>query len=151
MLDGVEMCGDPGKEVYTARTFSDRRYESKMINSYGHPVPVVDGALQREGGAFKAKVLRTEFSDERDTIEYDLTKAYKTANLKSLIRKVVFDRKKNTVEVEDDVEFVKPSSFEVPIVTYRNCGGDVRLRWRFRLPLHLSFATKRLIIRVYLL
>ena len=125
MLDGVEMCGDPGKEVYTARTFSDRRYESKMINSYGHPVPVVDGALQREGVAFKAKVLRTEFSDERDTIEYDLTQGYKTANLKSLVRKVVFDRKNNMVEVEDDVEFVKPSSFEVPIVTYRNCDGDV--------------------------
>jgi hypothetical protein len=125
MIDGVEMCGDPGNEVYTARTFSNRRYESKMINSYGHPVPVVDGKWQREGRSFKAKVLRTDFTDARDTIVYDLTKAYKTTELKSLVRKVVFDREKNTVEIEDSVEFLKPSAFEVPIVTYRNYTGDI--------------------------
>jgi hypothetical protein len=125
MIDGVEMCGDPGNEVYTARTFSNRRYESKMINSYGHPVPVVDGKWQCEGRSFKAKVLRTDFTDARDTIVYDLTKAYKTTELKSLVRKVVFDREKNTVEIEDSVEFLKPSAFEVPIVTYRNYTGDI--------------------------
>ncbi len=125
MLDGVEMCGDPGKEVYTRRTFSDRRYDSKILNSYGHPVPVVGGRLQQEGGDFKAEVLRTDFTEGLDTIAYDLTKAYDAPDLKSLVRTVVFDREKMTVDIEDAVEFSKPSAFEVPIVTYRDCEGDV--------------------------
>jgi len=40
---------DPGGEVYTARTFSSRRYESNVLNSFGHPVPLVAGKLQRTG------------------------------------------------------------------------------------------------------
>ena len=41
---------DSGGEVYTSRTFSGRRYESKILNSWGHPVPVIGGALQRTNG-----------------------------------------------------------------------------------------------------
>ena len=37
---------DPGGEVYTARTFSSRRYEGQLLNSFGHPVPRVAGTLQ---------------------------------------------------------------------------------------------------------
>ncbi|MGB2807048.1 MAG: hypothetical protein WBC22_04885, partial [Sedimentisphaerales bacterium] len=40
---------DPGGEVYTARTFSGQRYESNVLNSFGHPVPIVAGKLQRTG------------------------------------------------------------------------------------------------------
>jgi len=40
---------DPGGEVYTARTFSNRRYESNVLNSFGHPVPMVAGKLQKTG------------------------------------------------------------------------------------------------------
>ena len=31
---------DPGSETYTARTFSKQRYESKLLNSFGHPVQI---------------------------------------------------------------------------------------------------------------
>jgi hypothetical protein len=48
---------DPGSEVYTARTFSARRYESQVLNSYGHPVPLVAGQLQRTGRKAEARVL----------------------------------------------------------------------------------------------
>ena len=41
-----------------------RDYESKVLNSYAHPVPVVGGCLQSTGAKFAAKVLRTEFTDE---------------------------------------------------------------------------------------
>ena len=67
---------------------------------------------------------RTDFTDGRDTITYDLTRAYDAPDLKSLVRTVVFDREKKAIEIEDAVEFLKPSSFEVPIVTYRDCEGD---------------------------
>ncbi|MCX5685676.1 MAG: heparinase II/III family protein, partial [Planctomycetota bacterium] len=54
---------DPGAEVYTARTFSSRRYDSKLLNSFGHAVPVVAGQLQRTGRDAQAKVLRADFTD----------------------------------------------------------------------------------------
>ena len=46
---------DPGAEVYTARTFSSKRYDSGVLNSFGHPVPRVAGKLQRSGRQAEAK------------------------------------------------------------------------------------------------
>ena len=121
MLDGVEMCGDPGGEVYTRRTFSKDRYVSKMLNSYGHPVPVVGGRLQKTGRKAAAKVLKTSFTEGVDTIALDCTAAYDVPDLKSLVRTLVFDRRKGTATITDKVSFAKPMQFEVPVITYRDC------------------------------
>lgn len=128
MLDGVEMGGDPGREVYTKRTFSDRRYESKVLNSYGHPVPVIAGRLQQVGREFEAKVVKTDFAEDRDEIVYDLTKGYDASSLKSLVRRVVLDRKGCTITIEDTVELTEPSKFEVPYVTCRDYVKDEAAR-----------------------
>ena len=120
MLDGVEMGGDPGGEVYTERTFSALRYESRVINSYGHPVPVVDLKLQGVGRQFAAKVVKTDFGAERDEIVYDLKGAYPACSLESLTRRVVFDRLRGEITVTDEAKFSKPSAFEVPFITYRD-------------------------------
>jgi len=119
MMDGVEMCGDPGGEVYTRRTFSKDRYVSKVLNSYGHPVPVVGGKLQRGGRKAAANVLKTEFTDAKDVIVLDCTAAYDVPALKSLVRTMTFDRKNCTVTISDAVAFTEPTAFEVPVITYR--------------------------------
>ena len=62
VIGSREVLLDPGSEVYTARTFSARRYESNLLNSFGHPVPVVAGQLQRTGKEARAEVLATEFA-----------------------------------------------------------------------------------------
>ena len=135
MIDGAEMCGDPGGEVYTRRTFSSRRYDSKMLNSYGHPVPVVGGKLQQTGRKAAAKVLKTEFTDGVDTIVLDCTAAYAAPNLKSLVRTMVFDREHGTVTVTDEVSFSNPAAFEVPVVTYRDWTKDEgAMRFKFKHP-----------------
>jgi len=67
---------DPGAEVYTARTFSARRYDSDVLSSFGHPVPVVAGQLQRTGADARARVLRTEFGEAQDVLALDLRAAY---------------------------------------------------------------------------
>lgn len=122
MLDGVEMCGDPGGEQYTRRTFSKDRYVSKVLNSFGHPVPVVGGHLQSTGRKAAAKVLSHSFSDERDVLVLDCTAAYPSAKtLKSLVRTMTFDRARDRVSISDRAEFTKPTAFEVPVVTYRDC------------------------------
>ena len=67
---------DPGSEIYTARTFSRDRYESPVLSSFGHPVPLVAGRLQRTGAAARGRVVRTDFTDEQDTLVLDIASAY---------------------------------------------------------------------------
>lgn len=119
---------DPGGEIYTKRTFSLNRYQSDLLNSFGHPVPVIAGELQVPGKdehkagygshAF-ATVQETAFTDTRDRMVLDLTKAYRVKSLISLKRAFVFDRTGNgLVEVTDEVSFNSPQSFETALVTY---------------------------------
>lgn len=118
VLDGVPLVQDPGPERYTARTFSSKRYESPILNSYGHSVPVVGGVLQHQGRQYAAKIIRTDFTPARDTVVLDLKGGYPLASLKTLERTLVYDRKKNAVTVTDKVAFTKPETFAVPFLTY---------------------------------
>lgn len=120
----VVLCGknlmllDPGPEVYTARTFSSRRYESNLLNSWGHPVPVVAGKLQRHGAEARAKVLRTEFTDDSDILQLDLASAYECPELKKLERAFVYSRAETgSLTVTDQVEFVSPQTFSTALIT----------------------------------
>ena len=118
MLDGAEIAGDPGGEVYTRRTFSPRRYESKVLSSYAHPVPFPAATLQSQGRQFAGKVLKTDFTDAKDVYALDLKGAYEVPSLRSLSRVLEFDRAALSARVADSVEFDSPQSFAVPIVTF---------------------------------
>lgn len=110
---------DPGAEVYTARTFSSRRYESKVLNSFGHAVPVIAGQLQRTGPAARAVVLRTDFSDGQDTLALDLRSAYAVPGLEKLERTFVFKRGGAPgLEVRDEATFALPATFETALITW---------------------------------
>ena len=111
------VTGDPGGEVYTRRTFSKNRYASKVLSSYAHPVPRVDGRLQGTGRRFAAKVLKTEFSDEKEVVVLDIAGAYECDRLVSLVRTFEYDRASGAVAVIDKVRFSAPSRFEDPVVT----------------------------------
>jgi hypothetical protein len=89
-----------------------------MINSFGHPVPVVAGKLQEAGAKYVSKVIRTEFSDERDCCALDLTGAYNVPELKELIRAMIYRRNEPSVTFRDIVKFSKPSAFETAIITF---------------------------------
>lgn len=115
---GKLLSGDPGNEVYTSRTFSSRRYASKVLSSYAHPVPVVDGKLQSTGRKFAAKVIKTEFTDACDIVVLDISGAYDVPHLLSLVRTFRFDRAKKTFSVTDAVKFSKPSAFEEVYTTF---------------------------------
>jgi len=109
---------DPGAETYTARTFSAKRYDSKLLNSFGHAVPVVAGKLQREGRQAQAKVLRAEFSDQTDTLQMDISSAYPVPELKTLERTFVYSREKaGSLKVADRVEFTTAQLFGTALIT----------------------------------
>jgi hypothetical protein len=118
LVGGSTVVCDPGAEVYTGRTFGPKRYESDVLNSFGHSVPVVAGKLQRAGSVAKALIVRTNFTDAQDTLAFDLRSAYEVPTLQRLERTFVFQRDKLALSVRDQVEFSKPESFESALITW---------------------------------
>jgi len=118
-LDRGTPLVDPGAEVYTARTFSGRRYEGNLLNSLGHPVPRIAGQLQRTGRKAAADVLQTEWTDATDTLVLDLRSAYAVKGLEKLQRTFRFSRQeKGSLEVLDEVQLAQPETFDTALITF---------------------------------
>lgn len=111
---------DPGPEVYSRQSFGRERYTFSLLNSFGHCVPVVAGKLQRTGRGAKGVILKTDFTDEQDTVVMDMTSAYDVPELKSLIRTFVFNRPDKTITVTDAVEFTEPKDFSTALISRSN-------------------------------
>jgi hypothetical protein len=118
VLNGQVLIVDPGGETYTARTFSSRRYDSNVLNSFGHSVPLVAGKMQSAGAKARAVTLKTDFTDAQDTLVFDIRSAYAVAGLQKLTRTYVFSRAgAGSLTVTDDVAFSQPQSFETALIT----------------------------------
>lgn len=116
---GDVLLVDPGMEQYTARTFSPRRYESRVIASYGHSVPLVAGKEQPEGRQFAARVLDRSYSDHQDTVRLDLKAAYDVPTLEALTRDFVFTRGQlPSFTVTDAARFSSPETFGTALITF---------------------------------
>lgn len=123
-LDGKTPLVDPGMEVYTSRTFSAHRYDSKVLNSYGHSVPLVAGQLQDTGAEARGSISVVETTDAQDTYVLDLTLAYvkSVPSLKRLTRTLKFIRApKPAIEIADEVEFDSPQQFGDALITFGKC------------------------------
>ena len=110
---------DPGAEVYTARTFSAHRFDSKVLNSFGHAVPRIAGQLQRAGAEARGVVLAQIFTDRADTLTLDCRSAYPMADLTKLKRTFVFSRGDSpSLEVRDEIKLASPETFESALITW---------------------------------
>jgi hypothetical protein len=110
---------DPGGEVYTARTFSAHRYDSNVLNSFGHAVPVVAGQLQRAGVEARGVVLAQIFTEAADTLTLDFRSAYAVADLQKLERTFIFQRGElPSLEVRDQIKLASPENFESALITW---------------------------------
>jgi hypothetical protein len=128
LVGELELLCDPGKETYNKRTFSKYRYQCDLLNSFGHPVPVAAGQLQRpahdehnsrEGRKYHATIVNAAFKDSLDEVTLDLKKAYTVDTMEKLHRTFQFHRGiSEKVVVIDEVLFSKPESFEVALITY---------------------------------
>ena len=122
---------DPGGEVYTARTFSAHRFDSNVLNSFGHAVPVIAGQLERAGSAARAVVLSKDFTEAADTLTFDDRSAYAVADLQKLERTFVFQRgDKPSLEVRDEVQFASPENFETALITWGTVRRVGRTNWK---------------------
>lgn len=116
-IDGCEIVGDPGIKEYDLKTFGPHRYESNLRNSYGHPVPLVDGQMQLVG-KLGAKLLGSSFSEAKDEVQIDLRDVYAVTNLMGLTRTFAYLRDEEKVMIRDEIAFDGTGTYETPIVTY---------------------------------
>lgn len=118
VVDGRTLILDPGMEIYSYRTFSAQRYESKLLNSFGHPVPRVAGQLQEAGAQYRARILASEFTETKDRMVLDLREAYAVPTLVRLEREFVYDRSGDgSLTITDRFEFTAPAEFETALIT----------------------------------
>ncbi len=115
---------DPGMELYTSRTFGPHRYDSKVLNSYGHSVPVVAGKLQDTGAEARGTITAIQTSDAEDSYDIDFARAYikSVPSLKKLTRHLRYIRlPQPAIEISDEVEFDSPQSFGDALITFGKC------------------------------
>lgn len=92
-LDGLPLIIDVGPEYYTAKTFSDQRYEIWTMRSGWHNVPLVNGIEQAPGRSFAAQVVLHTETDEVASLQLDLAGAYpEEANIDTWQRTVALHR-----------------------------------------------------------
>lgn len=151
-IDGVPVVTDLGGEEYTSRTFSSRRYDSPLLNSFGHPVPRPADTLQAAGSKAAAKTLVTDFTSARDRLVFDLAPAYPAAGLTRLTREFLWEPRGDSARLTltDAFAFAEPKPFETALTTWGTCerlapdrlrfsfeGKSVELRVRASAPWHL--------------
>ena len=124
---------DPGGEVYTKRTFSSHRYDSEVLNSFGHAVPKLAGQLQRSGSKAQAVLLATNYTAAADSLTFDLRSAYPVADLQKIERTFTYTRgDKSGLTVSDRVEYAAPETFESALVTWGAARPAGPNEWEFR-------------------
>jgi hypothetical protein len=128
--------GDAGATVYSSKTFSKDRFTIRGINSWGHPVPVVAGQLQRESTKVKAPVLEQRGDVNGSMMRIDMKPAYAVESLQKLERSAQHIRgPKPKVIIEDAFRFSTPQTFESAIIStgqFQRVADDTLDFWQKR-------------------
>lgn len=102
--DGFPVLIDVGVETYTAKTFSQKRYEIWTMQSAYHNLPTINGMMQKEGRDFKATKVHYEADNKKASFSLDISTAYpEEAGIKSWERTVTLNRG-NDVLIHDKYE-----------------------------------------------
>jgi hypothetical protein len=118
--DGKPCIIDLGREAYTAKTFSPKRYEIWTMQSGFHNLPVINGVEQKEGEKYKAKNSAFNSDNKKVYFSTDIAGAYpEEAMVKSWTRSYTLNRGKNFI-VSDKYELTKNngSGTSSNLVTY---------------------------------
>lgn len=102
--DGKPCLIDLGREEYTSKTFSSRRYEIWTMQSAYHNLPVINGTDQKDGSRYKAKNSTFSADAKSATFSTDIAGAYpEKALVKSWLRSYTLNRGKNFI-IKDKYE-----------------------------------------------
>ena len=121
VMGGQTMAGDMGGPFsYPGDYFSGNAYKYPIKNSFGHPVPFINGQCQVSGKKAQGVVLKKELTDGMDIFQIDYTSAYATSvpELEKLIRTFTYNRAgEGTFVIEDYFDAASGISFETAITT----------------------------------
>jgi hypothetical protein len=122
-LASTQPVGDPGGPLfYTAETFTSKRYDSRLLNSFGHPVPEIDGKLQLDATRVKLPPVVASFSPQEDSVQMNLTAAYDDPNLRHFTRTLHYMRKdRGLAVIEDDFETSGAAEIVESFPTHGTC------------------------------
>ena len=91
--DGKPCLIDLGRESYTAKTFSSRRYEIWTMQSQYHNLPKINGVDQKDGAEFKAANTSFVADNTKAFFSTDIAGAYpEEAKVKSWVRSYTLKR-----------------------------------------------------------
>lgn len=124
-VDGRPLLVDAGVETYTAKTFSDQRYEIwTMQSAYHSLLPTVDGVQQAPGAEYTAQDVGYEADDEAAQLSLDIAHAYPAeAGIQQWKRTVRLDRGEQVIVI-DEYAFSKPVD-EVVVSVVTPCAVDL--------------------------
>ena len=110
---------DPGAPIYSARTFSEKRYDSVFCNSFGHSLPVINGHLQPEGQRYAGTIAAEGLDDlAAKTMRIEMARAYDVASLQTLTRRIELAADGKQVRLSDRFVFgAQPESLEEAFIT----------------------------------
>lgn len=147
--DGQPMIVDAGRGNYTARTFSNQRYELWFTQSEYHNLPIVNGLGQKAGRSYEAKEVKYSSTDKESSLLMNIAQAYpKEAGIATWNRVVKLNRVKNQIELSDDFSLVaKPTSVQHAFITIceidTSTPGKIKLTGQNNTKVTLSYDPKR--------
>lgn len=118
-IDGKPVLVDAGVETYTAKTFSDRRYEIwTMQSAYHSLLPTLDGVQQLPGAEYKATTVTYHMDEATATLTLDIAAAYPPeAHIDHWQRTVTLQRGQ-AVQIQDAYQLTaQPTRVEISLVT----------------------------------
>ena len=99
--DGQPLLIDAGVGVYTAKTFSDKRYDIWTMQSAYHNLPTVNGTMQQPGREFAASDVTYDANDRMSQFSLDISGAYPAeAGIDKWMRNITL-RRGHEVSIED--------------------------------------------------
>lgn len=116
---GTLFLTDPGAPIYSASTFSAKRYDSIFCNSFGHSLPVINGYLQPEGKGYAGTIAAEGLDGSgTKTVRIEMAKAYAVASLQTLTREIELAADGKQVRLSDRFVFAaQPESLEEAFIT----------------------------------
>ncbi len=106
-FNGKPCLIDIGREKYTAKTFSDRRYEIWTMQSQYHNLPTINGVQQAPGAKYRAKNVSFTANGKKAVFSADISGAYpENAKVKKWVRTYVLVRGKS-FSIYDKYELTK--------------------------------------------
>ncbi|MCB0073529.1 MAG: heparinase II/III family protein [Caldilineaceae bacterium] len=118
-VDGKPLLVDAGVETYTAKTFSETRYEIwTMQSAYHSLLPTVDGVQQEPGHQFAARNVAYAVDDVQAQLSLDIAMAYPSAAKLATWQRMLTLTRGEQVEIVDDFRFTAPvGTVELTLLT----------------------------------